>query len=94
MIDAEKVYFMRTNRMPILSIPLSIEVRVLKGRTAIRWENDGQDGLIPVEKVANAVALRKQKRAAGLLLPPLTFHWGEVTHLGPSDPATNKVHMR
>lgn len=67
------------------SLPISpaVEDQLRECSQSILWCNDGLFGLIPAERVANAVFLRNEKRGAGVSPTPLKFYWNEVVLLNP-----------
>jgi len=74
-----------TERTDSLSIKSVIEDQLRECPQAILWCNDGLFGLIPMERVKNAVVLRNEKRGAGMSPTPLVFHWHEAVKLTSSE---------
>lgn len=73
-----------TELTPNLTISPVVEEQLLTTPQAILWNNAGLYGLIPFERVKNAVILRNEKRGAGMEPTPLVFEWREVVELSPS----------
>ncbi len=68
----------RTSSLPIKSV---VEDQLRECPQAILWCNDGLFGVIPKERVVNAVTLQNEKRGAGMSPTPLVFHWHEAVVL-------------
>lgn len=73
-----------TERTSSLSIKPVVEDQLRECPQAILWCNGGLFGLIPMERVKNAVVLRNEKRGAGIEPTPLVFNWNEAVVLNPS----------
>jgi len=73
----------KTERTNILFPSAAIEMELIEQPAPILWDNAGLIGLIPVERVANAVAVRRQIKKAGLehTLRPFCFDWSAVVEL-------------
>lgn len=72
-----------TERTQTLLISEKDEADLLEKPVAILWDNAGLIGLIPKERVANLVLLRRDKKRAtpGYEYGPLCFCWSDVVEL-------------
>lgn len=76
----------RTNR---ISIPPSVEESLNEEPRPIIWDNDGQHGIIEVQRVRNDMKFRSELRKANVYLASLEYRWAEVTiPFEPSLPVT------
>ena len=79
-----------TGHRDSLSIKPVIEAQLRECPQAILWCNGGLFGLIPMERVVNAVFLRNEKRGVDPSYgsTPLVFHWHEAKVLNASELAS------
>jgi len=79
-----------TERTATLYPSAAIEIELTERPRPILWDNAGLHGLIPVERIKNALAVRDALKKAGYdhVVQPLCFDWSAaivLTSYAPSD---------